>query len=210
MTGTAPPFDTFDPISLASDEFTVPVEASPAAENADVPEAQPKPPKRIVLTGFMGAGKTTVGDLLAKRLAWRFADADAVIEEATGATIAQLFAERGEPWFRQVEYETVQGLLGSDSLVLALGGGAIEDSRTRELLLSSAETRLIHLEASLETVLKRCEGTESLRPVLQNRPLLEDRYQLRLPLYRESHLSIPVDSLPPGAIVEVIVKTLAL
>lgn len=166
-------------------------------------------PKRIVLTGFMGAGKTTVGKILAQRLAWRFIDVDAEIEVAASATIAQLFAERGESWFREFEQETIRRLLACDSVVLALGGGAIEDPRTRALLLSAEETKLIHLEASLETVLLRCRGTESLRPLLRDSANLEDRYHRRLPLYRESHHSILVNSLPPASVVQAILDTLA-
>ncbi len=104
--------------------------SQPTAGDRESPAANPAKVQRIVLTGFMGAGKTTVGRLLARRLSWRFLDADAEIESATGATIAQIFQERGEPWFREFEHETIRGLLASESLVLALGGGAIEDSRT--------------------------------------------------------------------------------
>jgi shikimate kinase len=167
-------------------------------------------PKRIVLTGFMGAGKTTVGNLLALRLGWTFVDADEKIEAASGATIAQLFIDRGEPWFRQLEHETIRELLDSKSLVLALGGGAIEDERTRSLVLSSQGTRLIHLEATLETVLHRCRGTESLRPVLQDKANLEARYLRRLPFYRQAHLTIPVDTLHPQDAVEVILEYLGI
>jgi len=177
--------------------------------------AQPAPPhihkpciQRIVLTGFMGAGKTTVGNLMANRLAWQFIDADAVIEAETGAAIAQLFARHGEPWFRQLEHETIGRLLASTSTVLALGGGAIEDRRTRSLLLASEATRLVHLEASLETVLDRCRGTEAVRPILQDRLNLEARYQRRLPLYRESHLTVAVDSLSPEEAAEAILDSL--
>jgi shikimate kinase len=162
--------------------------------------------QRIVLTGFMGAGKTTVGQMLAKRLAWQFLDVDAEIEASTRSTIAQIFQERGEPWFRQFEHETIGRLLRADSLVLALGGGAIEDPRTRSQLLNGDRTLLVHLEASLETVLTRCSGTENVRPVLQDRHHLEDRYRRRLPLYRESHLTVAVDSLSPDAVVETILK----
>jgi len=164
--------------------------------------------QRLVLTGFMGAGKTTVGRMLARCLSWQFLDADAEIEAATGTTIAQIFQERGEPWFRELEHETIRRLLSFDSLVLALGGGAIEDPRTRSLLLPGDRTRLVHLEVSLETVLTRCRGTEPLRPVLQDRTNLEDRYHRRLPLYRESHLTVTVDSLSPAAIVEAILESL--
>jgi shikimate kinase len=171
----------------------------------------PSPPiDRIVLTGFMGAGKTTVGNLLAARLAWRFADADETIEAAAGTTIAQLFFERGEPWFRQLEHETIRQLLEVESLVLALGGGAIEDDRTLRLLLSAQGTRLVHLEASLETVLERCRGTESLRPVLQDKPNLEARYLRRLPLYRQAHLTLAVDALHPQAAADAILGHLGI
>jgi shikimate kinase len=75
-------------------------------------------------------------------------------------------------------------------------------------VLSSENTRLIHLEASLETVLLRCQGSESTRPILQDRVNLESRYRSRLPLYREAHHSLAVDSLPPGAVVDSILEIL--
>jgi shikimate kinase len=162
-------------------------------------------PRLIVLTGFMGVGKSTVGRLLAQQLDWRFVDADDEIEAEAGASIAAIFTRNGEPWFRELEHQTIRRLAASDRasgrLVLALGGGAIEDHRTRSLLLEAEATRLIHLEASLETVLLRCQGTETLRPVLQDQANLESRYQRRLPLYRQSHLTIAVDSLSPEAVV---------
>ena len=161
-------------------------------------------PARIVLTGFMGAGKTTVGNLLARRLGYRFVDADAEIEAGTGATIAELFQEHGEPWFRELEHQTIRRLLHSESLVLALGGGAIEDERTRNLLLNLELTSLVHLEASIETVLRRCRGTESLRPVLRDAANLNDRYLRRLPLYRQAHMTVAVDSASPAAVVQAI------
>jgi shikimate kinase len=166
--------------------------------------------QRIVLTGFMGAGKTTVGNLLSDRLAWRFVDVDAHIEAAAGKTIAQLFVEQGEPWFRQLEHETIRDLLAAESTVLALGGGAIEDQRTLALLLASPQTRLIHLEASLPTILERCRGTENQRPILQDAVNLENRYQRRLPLYRQAHYTLAVDSLPPATTTEAILHHLGM
>jgi shikimate kinase len=173
-----------------------------ALDNESTPV--PRTLQRIVLTGFMGAGKSTIGRLLAQRLGWRFVDVDDAIEAAQEATIAAIFAKNGESWFRQLEHETIQRLLGSDRLVLALGGGAIEDDRTRNLLLQKAETRLVHLHVSLDTVLLRCRGTEDLRPILQDQANLENRYKRRLPLYREAHLTIAADSLLPEAIVSAI------
>jgi shikimate kinase len=156
----------------------------------------------------MGAGKTTVGQLLAKRLHWRFQDVDAHIEAATGNTISQLFETHGEPWFRELEHQTIRELLNTNSVVLALGGGAIEDGRTRELLLTNPTTRLIHLEVSLETVLRRCNGTEAIRPILRDREGLESRYQRRLPLYRQSHLNVPACEVSPAGVVDAIYAAL--
>jgi shikimate kinase len=148
----------------------------------------------------MGAGKSTVGRLLARQLDWRFIDVDDQIEAAAGTTIAELFRAHGEPWFRELEHQTVRQLVGEDHLVLGLGGGAIEDPRTRTLLLATEGTHLIHLEVTLETVLLRCQGTESIRPILADRLNLEARYHRRLPLYRLAHLTLAVDDLSPEAV----------
>ena len=83
----------------------------------------------------MGAGKTTVGQLLAGQLGLPFLDADTVIEERAGCPVPQIFADRGEPAFRALEHETIAGLLGGPDAVLALGGGAVEHPRTCRLLL---------------------------------------------------------------------------
>jgi shikimate kinase len=153
--------------------------------------------RRIVLTGFMGSGKTTVGPLLAERIGWRFIDVDDVIEAEAGVTIAELFARDGEPSFRDREQGTIARLAASDALVLALGGGAIERAETRSLLLKTSGTLLVHLEVQLATTLARCQGTEDSRPVLADQANLARRYQRRLPLYRTAHISILVDALTP-------------
>lgn len=158
--------------------------------------------RRIVLTGFMGAGKSTVGRLLGRHLDWPFVDSDVEIESASGLSIPEIFRTHGEPWFRELEYQTIRRLLDSDGLVLALGGGAIEDERTRQALFQAPETRLVHLEASMETVLKRCAGSDAFRPVLADRANLEIRYERRLPLYRQAHLNVSVNALSPYAVVE--------
>ena len=163
-------------------------------------------PRRIVLTGFMGSGKTTLGPLLAARLGWSFLDVDDVIEAEAGVTIADIFARHGEAAFRERERETIARLAAGDSLVLALGGGAIENEATRTLLLAAPGTLLVHLEVELATTLKRCQGTEQTRPILADQANLESRYQRRLPLYRMAHVSIPVDALTPDEAVEAILR----
>jgi shikimate kinase len=169
-------------------------------------EIETAPPRRIVLTGFMGSGKTTVGPLVAARLGWKFLDADNVIEAETGMTIAEIFALHGETAFREREHAAIARLAQTDGLVLALGGGAIEHSATRSLLLATPGTLLLHLEVELATTLKRCSGTEQTRPVLADQANLAARYERRMPLYRMAHVSIPVDALTPEQVVEAILS----
>lgn len=172
----------------------------------DFPPAPAGQPRRIVLTGFMGSGKSTVGPLLAARLGWSFLDADNVIEAECGATIAELFARHGEARFREREHGAISRLATEDALVLALGGGAIEHAETRALLLTTPGTLLVHLEAELATTLARCRGTEHTRPILADQANLASRYQRRLPLYRMAHVSIAVDALTPTEVVEAIFR----
>ncbi len=174
----------------------------------DPQPAPPIPPRRIVLTGFMGSGKSTAGPLLARRLGWRFVDVDDVIEAEAGLPIVELFAREGEAAFRQREHAVIARLAVGDGLVLALGGGAIEHAATRALLLAPhpAGTLLVHLEVDLETTLARCRGTEHLRPILADSANLTARYARRLPLYRTAHLTIRADSLTPEETAEAIAR----
>jgi shikimate kinase len=166
------------------------------------------PIRRVVLTGFMGSGKSTVGPLVARRLGWEFIDVDDVIVAETGASISDFFARHGEPAFRAHEHATIVRLVARDALVLALGGGAIEHTSTRDLLLHAPGTLLVHLEVTLATTLDRCRGTEGVRPVLADHANLALRYQRRLPLYRTAHISIPSDALTPAEIVEALLQRL--
>jgi shikimate kinase len=173
-------------------------------------EAQTAAPRRIVLTGFMGSGKSTVGPLLARRLGWSFVDADDAIEAEAGVTIAEIFARHGEAAFREREHQVIAALAAQEALVLALGGGAIENEATRTLLLATPGTLLLHLEVELATTLARCRGTEQSRPILADQANLASRYQRRLPLYRMAHLSIPVDALTPEQAVDAILRAASL
>lgn len=164
------------------------------------------PVRRIVLTGFMGSGKSTVGPLVAARLGWRFVDADEEIVARAGMPISEIFARQGEPAFRRMERETIAGLAAQEGLVLALGGGAIEDGATRLLLLEGPGTVLVHLEVTLETTLARCCGTDDSRPVLADRANLAARYERRLPIYRAAHVSIAADALGPEEVAEAVLR----
>lgn len=168
------------------------------------------PPRRIALTGFMGSGKSTVGPLLARHLGWRFIDVDEVIESVAGSSIAEIFSRHGESAFRETEHATILRLVSGDYMVLALGGGAIEREDTRDLLLRTPGTLLVHLEVGLATTLARCSGTENTRPVLADYANLKKRYESRLPLYRTAHLSVRTDELSPPQVLEAILAAAGL
>ena len=101
------------------------------------PSMSPACDRPIVLVGMMGAGKSAVGRRLAKALGWPFKDADAAIEAAAGTSIANIFAEIGEPAFRVKERQVIARLLNGERMVLALGGGAFMDPQTRALVHAS-------------------------------------------------------------------------
>jgi shikimate kinase len=160
--------------------------------------------RRIVLTGFMGAGKSTTGLLIAQTLGWRFIDSDAAIEARTGRTIGKIFAEDGEAAFRVMEADTVREQTRGHDLVLALGGGAIEHLRTRDVLKSLDETRIVFLDAPLEVMVARClaQPEAAERPVLADREGLLVRLTNRLPHYRTAHLTVSTADLTPEKVAE--------
>ena len=140
---------------------------------------------RVVLTGFMGSGKTTVGRALAERLGWQFLDLDAEIERRDGRSVPQVFAESGEAHFRHLETAALAALLGQRQVVLALGGGAPEELGNRLLLEQTPRPAVVYLAASLETLIARCEQEDALAGTA-GRPLLaeaEQRFAVRRQLY---------------------------
>ena len=131
----------------------------------------------IVLVGFMGAGKSTVGRLLAERLGCAFADTDALIEARAGAPVKDIFSRAGEDAFRALERDVVAEALMGGPGVVALGGGALGDAATRAAL---AEARVVHLEVSFEEALRRL-GSDESRPLLAADPA--GLYAARLGVY---------------------------
>ena len=155
----------------------------------------------IVLVGFMGAGKTTVGHLLSERLGLPFVDSDLVIEQRSGQSVRQIFAEDGEPAFRALEHEVIAGLLDGPDLVLALGGGAAEHPGTRQKL---ATAQVVYLEVGYDQALRRvgADGGPQSRPML-SRADLAAVYRRRLPVYTGvATLTVATDDRHPGAVTE--------
>jgi shikimate kinase len=140
---------------------------------------------KVFLVGMMGAGKTTVGRQLAKRLGKTFYDADREIEARTGVPVSVVFDIEGEPGFRKREAEVIERLTALDDIVLATGGGAVLDARNREHLRNRGF--VIYLHAFPAVLWQRTRADKS-RPLLQGgdpRERLEAIYTLRDPLYRD-------------------------
>lgn len=178
------------------------------ASNSTLPESI----HTIVLIGFMGAGKSTVGSLLAERLRWTFLDLDAEIERLAGTTIAEIFRIHGEANFRAREARALQSLITRPKTVLALGGGAIESEASRKLLASTPGLCTIYLSAPLEHLLDRClaqqQQTNAIRPVLADRERLHARWSSRLPHYEQAHLRVETQDLTPAQVVSNIAESI--
>jgi shikimate kinase/3-dehydroquinate synthase len=151
----------------------------------------------IVLVGLMGAGKTSIGRRLAARLALPFRDADQEIELAAGCSIPELFARYGEAAFRDGERRVIRRLLAGDPMVLAFGGGAFIDERTREATRTDAVT--VWLRCSLPTLIRRV-ATRDNRPLLNGvdrEDTLRRLMQQRHPVYAEADLIVDCGDEPP-------------
>jgi len=152
--------------------------------------------RSVVLVGMMGAGKSSIGRRLAARLAVPFVDADAEIEAAAGMTIPEIFAKHGEPYFRAGEARVIARLLEGGPQVLATGGGAIMDARTRELIASKGIS--VWLKADVEVLMRRTKRRGERPLVDQLKTLLPQRE----PFYALSDLTIQSREEPHEAIVD--------
>lgn len=166
------------------------------------------PTRTIALVGLMGAGKTTIGRRLAQALALPFADADAEIVAAAGRSIEAIFTEHGECEFRRGERQVIARLLAGPVHVLATGGGAFIDPRTRALMKERAIS--IWLKAPLDILMKRVAKRDH-RPLLKEddpravmQRLMDDRY----PIYAEADLTIETGHGPHNAAVSLILDAL--
>ena len=138
--------------------------------------------RHVVLVGFMGAGKTTLGRDAAMRLGREFLDLDRAMEERAGKTIAQLFEERGESTFREIERHAAQvALAAPDPLVIALGGGAVTSAETRELLRGAF---VVLVDIDVDSAWERVRRSTK-RPLARDEAGFRRLYEERAPLYRE-------------------------
>lgn len=169
----------------------------------------------LALIGYRGTGKTTIAQLLAQQLGWQWVDLDERIEQAAGRSIAEIFAQHGEPEFRRIESEVLAAHAGLDLAILATGGGIVLAPANREQL--ARMSAVVWLTASPTTLWQRIHGdttTGSRRPNLTAQGGLaeiEHLLQVRTPLYREcATLEVDTEGRSPGDVAAEIVQRLNL
>lgn len=166
-------------------------------------------PKRVVLVGPMGAGKSTIGRLLARELGYQFLDSDRLIEERCGANIPWIFDVEGEDGFRQRETAMLAELAEKEGIVLATGGGAVMKPENHACLRKGA--KIIYLRTSIEQQVERTRKDRN-RPLLQNdnpEAVLRNLFAIRDPLYRQlADIVIHTDRKSPRLVVRQLINRL--
>jgi shikimate kinase len=160
------------------------------------------PNQNIALVGFMATGKSAVGRNLARKLHRRFVDLDALIEKAEGRKVREIFAEKGESYFRRLEKQTLEQILSQQGQIIATGGGIILDEDNLTLLRQ--KSLLIGLTASTDVLVGRV-GRNSKRPLLKGadvRARIEELLQQRQSRYAQADVSIDTSGLTINQVVE--------
>jgi shikimate kinase len=160
--------------------------------------------KLIYLVGFMGAGKSSVGTILAQRMGWPFVDLDTVIEAGQGATIRQIFEQAGEPFFRQVEHAALVEVAKKAPAVIALGGGTFVQRPNFELIRQTRGAT-IWLDCPIEELWERCLAMDN-RPLFRDRESFFKLFEQRLPYYRQAEFRIATGGRSPEEIVQEILR----
>ena len=161
----------------------------------------------IVLFGFMGVGKTTIGRLLSEEIGYKFIDVDEEITSTTGRQIKTIFELEGEAAFREIEKHVIKDISGGDQLVIACGGGAVLDSENVDNL--KRNSKLVLLTADIDEIMKRTNNDDS-RPLLNaldRREKAESILRHRMPLYLElADESVDTTGKTPRRVVKEIIK----
>jgi len=165
--------------------------------------ASARPPQRIVLVGFMGAGKTTVGEAVARRLGWEFRDLDRWIEDRHGLAVAEIFRRHGEPFFREEERRAARAAARLRRHVVAAGGGAFASEATRALLQKGAVT--VWLRCG-ENALWRRLPHDGSRPLAADRGRMRQLLAEREPSYRRADLAVDTSRAAPEEVARRIVE----
>ena len=154
---------------------------------------------KLYLVGFMGAGKTTVGRSLARRMGWRFDDIDERIEKRERRSVSTIFAQNGEAYFRQLERQMLYELLPERNIVVATGGGTFVDPENRAAMLTDGA--VVWMDLPLTRVIERAPA-DGRRPLAADRLQMERLFTERQLAYSQAHLRIdasrPVDEIVEG------------
>lgn len=164
--------------------------------------------RNLYLVGMMGSGKTSTGRPLAQRLQYGFVDADAVIEQAAGCTIPEMFKRDGESGFRSLETQVLSAISQRHSLVVATGGGAVTRPENWGAMHQGI---VIWLDVERQQLLKRLEQDDTPRPLLQEQDpamALDRLLMTRRPMYSEADLTVVIDAEPPDAVADGILNLL--
>jgi shikimate kinase len=168
---------------------------SASLSHAGLPPHKQVPPSRVILVGFMGAGKTSVGAELARLLGWPFEDLDDRIQSCEGRTIEEIFRDSGEAEFRRCEHMALRDLLAeseSNCRVIALGGGAFAQPGNASLL-RDRNIPSVFLDAPVQELFRRCQKQELNRPLRQNEAQFRNLYDMRRPLYMTATHHVETD-----------------
>ncbi len=160
--------------------------------------------KLIYLVGFMGAGKSSVGMILAQQMGWPFVDLDTIIEAGQDATIRQIFEQAGEPFFRQVEHAALVEVTRKEPAVIALGGGTFTQKLNFDLIRQTGGVT-VWLDCPAEELWRRCSRMDN-RPLFRDRESFSMLYEQRLPYYRQAEFRIATEGRPPEDIVQEILR----
>jgi shikimate kinase len=172
-------------------------------------------PMIVVLTGFMGSGKTTTGRALAEMLRWDFIDLDEWIEREQGSSIRELFQRCGEAGFREIEHRALENVVAECArpTVLALGGGTFAQ-QNNDTVLKRAAVRSVFLEVSVEEMMERClevePDLENVRPLASNPARFRELYEERVEWYRRAEHSVSADRRTPEEVAREIAAILRL
>ena len=164
--------------------------------------------RSLYLVGMMGSGKTSTGRPLAERLGYGFVDADAVIEQAAGCSIPEIFERDGEAGFRSLESQVLSAISQRHSLVVATGGGVVNQPENWGLLHSGI---VIWLDVVPDQLLHRLNADSTVRPLLQTtdpEAALNALLNERRPLYREADLTVVINDETPEAVADGILQLL--
>jgi shikimate kinase len=155
--------------------------------------------KQVYLAGFMGSGKTSVGELLAREIEWPFIDLDRVIESGQGLSIRQIFENSGEPFFREIERVALAEISKIQPAVIALGGGTFVQPANLNLIRETGGTT-IWLDCPAEELRERCARMDS-RPLFRDPESFSHLLERRLPYYRLADHRIPTGKQGPEEVV---------